>query len=80
MMEYEKLPFHVRRVIDRCREGETLCVTFQPKEIGDPICYFEPGGKRVGHVSALKATKTDFLRPGGDGLFGAESSQTWTAA
>ena len=82
MSEFDKLPFHTRRVIERCRSGERLCIQHRVKDTGEPevLAYFEPSGKGTGAKSALNAISTEFMIPMGDGLFGDASSQTWRAA
>lgn len=70
------------RIADQCRTGKALCRYNRQTETGSTeIVYFlEPGGRRVEAKSAQNAIKHGLLIPAGDGLFGAESSQTWRAA
>jgi hypothetical protein len=80
--DYTRLPARVRAVIDRCRQGETLCKSLRRKETGETEInfYFEPSGRKAGPRSSQDATKTPFLVPNNDGLLDAGSSQTWRAA
>ena len=79
--EFERLPKSVQRVISTVRQGETLCKFLRRKETGetDVRFFFEPSGRKVGRISATRATRTPFLAPQQDGLF-AGTDQTWTAA
>jgi hypothetical protein len=78
----KKLPARVRRIVERCRGGggQTLCITYRPREIGPPVCWFEPSGRTVAHLSVMEAIASGLLVSGGDGLFGDETAQTWRAA
>lgn len=69
------------RIAEQCRSGKTLhCYNRQTETGSTEIVYFlEPGGRQVGAKSALNAIRHGLLIPSGDGLFGAESSQTWIA-
>lgn len=77
-----KLPKRVWSVIDRVREGGKLCKFFRPiaDSEDDTQFFIEPQGRRVAPKSAQEAIKSGLLQPAGDGLFGAETSQTWIAA
>lgn len=69
------------RIAAQCRSGKTLCRYNRQTETGsvETVYFLEPGGRRVGAKSAQNAIRHGLLIPSGDGLFGAESSQTWTA-
>jgi hypothetical protein len=79
---YSQLPKRAQAVIDRLRQGETLCKSIRHKETGETelTFTFEPSGKRAGPKSAERAIECGLLAPGGDGLFDASTSQTWRAA
>lgn len=81
-MDDVKLPKRVISVIEKVRAGQTLVKTYRHKESGDTEVVFSlhPSGKMVGPASAEQATTCGLLAPNNDGLFGAESSQTWRAA
>lgn len=76
---FERLPARVRRIVERCRSGQTLCLGHRVREIGPPLCWFEPSGRSTRHRSALDAIASGHLVPSADGLFGQESAQTWRA-
>ncbi|TNC14884.1 hypothetical protein FF100_04715 [Methylobacterium terricola] len=59
-----------------------LCRTFRMKETGEgeTLFAFEPSGRSCGPKSAEAAIGSGWLVPQADGLFGAESSQTFVAA
>jgi hypothetical protein len=78
---FNKLPMRVRRVIGRCREGEKLCRYLKMKTTGqtEVVFTFEPSGKTAPPKSSRAAISSGFLAPGGDGLFGDEFSQTYSA-
>lgn len=82
MTEFSKLPYHVRLIIERCRQGQILCVSNRVKETGEPetLAFYEPSGRSCGPKSAAKATQSGFLKPRQDGLLGDDFSQTWEAA
>lgn len=77
-----KIPKRVESIIERCRSGETLCKTFRHKESGETevLYHFHPSGRSAGPKSAAAAVGTGLLRPSADGLFGADTAQTWRAA
>ncbi|MET7242466.1 hypothetical protein ABZT49_03800 [Methylobacterium sp. EM32] len=74
---FEKLPARVRRIVERCRAGQTLCLAHRVREIGPPLCWFEPSGRPTRHRSALDAIASGHLVPSTDGLFGEDTAQTW---
>lgn len=76
-----KLPARVWRVVDRVRDGEKLCKCIRQKTTGETEVEFayEPSARRVPAKTAQEAIKSGFLRPACDGLFGEDTSQTWTA-
>jgi len=77
----KRIPARVQAVVDKCRSGQTLCKFLRQKETGETetVFFFEPSGRRCGPKSAVAAIDAGLLKPSGDGLFGQESSQTWTA-
>lgn len=77
-----RLPARVRRVVKTVEAGERLCKFLRKEETGETevIFFFEPSGRRCGPASAQAAIKSGLLAPCDDGLLGADSSQTWTAA
>ncbi len=82
---YSSLPAAARRVIDRCRSGAVLAKVIRSKPVegedhASPSFHIEPGGRRVGAVTADIAIRSGLLAPNGDGLFGDDTSQTWRAA
>jgi hypothetical protein len=82
MTEFEKLPKHVQSVISKCRNGEKLTKSLRMKETGETEVSFafEPSGRRAPPKSSADAISSGLLLPCGDGLFGAETSQSWVAA
>jgi hypothetical protein len=80
--EFRKLPYYVRRVINRVRDGEILCFTNLVNRLGKPelLAHFEPSGISCSLKSAEGAAKSGLLKPGGDCLLDESFSQTWTAA
>jgi len=70
-----------RVIIERCHHGQRLCKSFRLKNTGDAEVRYvlEPSGRKVGPKGAQEAIDTGLLKPLNDGLFGAASSQTWTA-
>ena len=82
LSDFDRLPKRVKLIIERCRSGQKLCKQIRLKDGGDSeVTYiFEPGGKRAPVKSASAALTSGFMRPLGDGLFGADTSQTWEAA
>lgn len=81
-VDFDNLPQRVKRVIERCRAGQKLCKQIRLKDGGDSevTFLFEPSGKKAPPKSSDAAIKTGFLKPMGDGLFDADTSQTWIAA
>jgi hypothetical protein len=82
LSEFDRLPKRVQAIIATMRKtGEKLCKHLHHKETGETEInfFFEPSGKRCGPRSAAQATETEFLILSGDGLLGADTSQTWTA-
>ena len=77
-----RLPKRVWRVIDAARDGQKLTKLLRRNQLGmtEIEFAFEPGGKHVPTGTANAAIASGLLRPTGDGLFGAETSQTWVAA
>jgi hypothetical protein len=82
MTDFEKLPARVQNIITKCRRGEKLTKSLRLKETGETeISFaFEPSGKRAPPKSSIDAINSGLLRPLGDGLFGADTSQTFAAA
>lgn len=81
MKKFEKLPFHARRVIERCRKGELLIRTYRMKETGEheTLYAFEPSGRRAPERGSEVAISSGFLTPRSDGLLDEASSQTFQA-
>lgn len=80
-MSLPEYPYHVRRTIELCRQGEVLCISNRVKATGEPetLAFFEPSGRSCGPKAALGAIASGLLEPGGDGLLGLAFSQTWRA-
>ncbi|WP_210482716.1 hypothetical protein [Microvirga antarctica] len=81
MPKPKKLPVRIQRIIEKCQRGAVLCRSNGREAAGptDAVFFFEPTGERVQPKTAFQVLATGLLRPRGDGLFGAESSQTWEA-
>jgi hypothetical protein len=76
------MPDRARKVIDQCKDhDQRLCKSFRMKNNGTmEVSYLlEPSGLPVPVKTAEEALKTGLLVAAADGLFGAESSQTWCA-
>lgn len=82
MIEFEKLPGRVQKVINTCRAGQKLTKSLRLKDGGETeITFaFEPSGKSAPPKSSAEAIASGLLRPLGDGLLGADTSQTFAAA
>lgn len=78
--EETKVPKRVQRILDACARGQVLCLTIAETRLGTKpeVWFLEPSNRVVPALSAREATR--LLVPSRDGLFGADSSQTWTAA
>lgn len=76
-----KIPKRIARVVERCQRGEVIVKTLRPGERGgSETCYvWHPSGTEAPAVTCAKAIQGGYLIPGNDGLFGAETSQTWRA-
>lgn len=68
------LPLRVRTIINRVKNGQVLCHLGGGIEVDYVLM---PSGRRVPRISAREAIASGQLRPRMDGLFGAETSQTW---
>jgi hypothetical protein len=73
--------FHVRKVIERCQQGEILCFSHRSKRTGETelVAHFEPTGHSCGLLAALEAAASGLLQPSGDTFFDDSFSQTWRA-
>ncbi len=80
MNAQQYIPKRVSVVLNRLRQGNKLCKSLRMKESGvtEVIYYYEPFGRRIGLTTAERVIKDGHVVPSGDGLFGAETSQTWT--
>lgn len=80
-MSFDMLRYHVRRVIDRCRQGEVLCISNRVKASGESefLAFLEPSGRPISPASARGAIASGLLEPGGDTLLDDGFSQTWRA-
>lgn len=76
------IPKTILAIADRCRGGQTLCKHLRRKDTGETEVefFFEPSGRRCGPKRAQRAIALGIVTPHGDGLFGAETSQTFGAA
>lgn len=76
-----RLPARVWRVIDTVRGGQKLCKYLhkKPDNTTDARFFVEPDGRKVSAESAVEAIASGLLKPLGDGLFEADTSQTWVA-
>jgi hypothetical protein len=74
-----KLPKRVKRVIDIAASGQRIIKTYRLKESGEHevIFTFMPSGRSAPPQSCIDAIEGGYLSPLGDGLFGAETSQSW---
>lgn len=72
------LPKRVWRVIDQVRGGQKLCKFRTGAETIEFV--LEPRAIPIAPKAANAAIASGLLRPQGDGLFGADTSQTWVAA
>lgn len=74
-----KLSKRVLQIVEACRHGERLCKSLRIKDSGEHEVrfHFEPSGRRAPEKSSAAAIASGLLFPGGDGLFGDDSSQTW---
>lgn len=75
-----KLWKRAERVVRECECGKTLCRFNRTRENGltEVIYYLEPGGDKVGRRTAENAIICALVA-NDDGLFGADSAQTWSA-
>lgn len=75
----KKVPKRVQRIVDACRGGQTLCRSIAPTRLGtcEDRWFLHPSNKEVSRLSATEASL--LLIPRCDGLFGADTSQTWGA-
>lgn len=73
------IPKRVQRILDACRGGQTLCMSLANTQVGTTLeCWFlHPSNRKLAKQSAREASV--LLHPSCDGLFGAETSQTWRA-
>jgi hypothetical protein len=75
------LRYHVRRVIERCQQGEVLCLSYRTMRTGETetLALFEPSGRPCGILAAQEAIASGLLEAGGDSLLDNSFSQTWRA-
>lgn len=76
-------PMRVRRIVMACVRGQQLTKTIRSRPglvEADPLYTLEPVGRVVAIQSATDAIASGLLLGNGDGLFGADTSQTWRAA
>lgn len=78
--EEKKVPKRVAVVLATMQAGKKLCKSLRMKESGttEVVYGYEPRGRRVGIKMAELAIRDGHVIPAGDGLFGDETSQTWT--
>jgi hypothetical protein len=76
------LPFGAQTVISSLKRGQVLCYSHRVRPSGkaERVFTFEPSGKKVAEKDADTALASGLLAPRGDGLFEAETSQTWELA
>jgi len=66
-------------LVEKCRSGKVICCSHPPD--GGEVSYFlEPGGFPIGEKTVKNALEHGLITPQNDGLFGAETSQTWVPA
>ena len=74
-------PKHGKRVLTvlaAAQAGEKLCKSIRQSDAGNEISWsLEPSGRNVGMSTANKIISGGLLAPQHDGLFGADTSQTW---
>jgi len=74
------VPKRILRLLERMHRGERLTRQLRPwreNVASDPIFRLEPSGREVATKTAYAAIGGGFVTPAGDGLFGAESTQTY---
>lgn len=78
-MAERKTPKRVQRILDACQGGQTLCMSLANTQVGTTLeCWFlHPSNRKVSKLTGREASA--LLHPSCDGLFGADSSQTWRA-
>lgn len=80
MAKKHRLGKRVIAVIEAAKAGERLCKSIKQSDVGAEISWsLEPSGKSVGEQTAAKVISAGLLVPSCDGLFGADTSQTWAA-
>ncbi|MFG1454558.1 hypothetical protein V5F44_20250 [Xanthobacter sp. V2C-8] len=79
MTQERKIPKRVQRILDACQGGASLCKQTAMTHLGttQERWFLHPSNREVSIISAREAAA--LLIPSCDGLFGAESSQTWRA-
>lgn len=79
MTQEKKTPKRVQRILDAFQGGQTLCMSLANTQAGTTLeCWFlHPSNRKLAKQSAREASV--LLRPSCDGLFGADTSQTWRA-
>lgn len=79
MTKERKIPKRVQCILDACQGGETLCKQTAMTHLGttQERWFLHPSNREVACISAREAAA--LLRPSCDGLFGADTSQTWRA-
>ena len=84
MTALEKLPFHVRRVIETARSGQVLCRQICARGAVDTaealIYWFEPSGRTAPAWSSSRAIAEGYLQPLDAGLLGDGNAQAYGAA
>ena len=81
MAKAKQIPKRVAAVLANLRQGKKLCKSLRMKESGvtEVIYAYEPGnGRPLGVKTIELCIKDGHIVPAGDGLFGDETSQTWT--
>jgi hypothetical protein len=70
-----------KEIVRAMKAGERLCKTFRSVDGcgSEPTYHLDPSGRLCAPVAALCAIESGEIEPCGDGLFGAENSQSWVA-
>lgn len=75
-----KLPAKVQRLMRYLTNGHTLCLHYRSSEVGDSKQYWlEPAQRPVGSWTVERALELGLIKSNGDGLFGDETGQTYSA-
>lgn len=75
-----KIPVRVLRLVDACKRGQRVCLTYRRSDVGDEKVYsLDPSGRPAGPATVERALELGLIAPVGDGLFPEAASQTYEA-